>query len=237
MYKVVGEDGRPYHGGSGVWSLPHDGRPGEWMPRIEMIVPCESGYHVCTKDQLVLWLGPRIHEVETRGDVLTLEDKCVAHEARLLRRLDTWTERVARLFACACAERALTRIADPDPRSVEAVRVARLYADGGASQKELAAAGVAAGAAAWVAELAVAGDAARAAAWVAAGAVAGAAARAAAGAAAGDAAGAAAGVAAGAAAQAAAWVAAGAAAWAAARAAERIWQTARLMEYLRGETR
>ena len=193
MYKVLGEDGRPYHGGSGVWSLPHDGIPGEWMPRIEMIVPCKSGYHVCTKDQLVLWLGPRIHEVETRGDVVALEDKCVAHEARLLRRLDTWTERTARLFACACAERALTRIAEPDPRSVEAVRVARLYADGGASQKELAAAGVAA----W--------DAARAAAWDAAWA------------ASGDAAGA----------------ASGDAAWD----AERIWQTARLMEYLRGETR
>ena len=233
MYKVLGQNGRPYHGGSGVWSLPHDGIPGEWMPRIEMIVPCESGYHVCTKDQLVLWLGPRIHEVETRGDVLTLEDKCVAHEARLLRRLDTWTERVARLFACACAERALTRIAYPDPRSVEAVRVARLYADGGASQKELAAAWVAAGAAAWAA----AGVAAVVAARAAAGAAAGAAVWVAAGAAARAAAGEAAWVAAGAAAGEAAWVAAGAAAGAAARAAERIWQTARLMEYLRGETR
>jgi len=225
MYKVLGEDGRPYHGGSGVWSLPHDGIPGEWMPRIEMIVPCESGYHVCTKDQLVVWLGPRIHEVETRGDVLTLEDKCVAHEARLLRRLDTWTERTARLFACACAERALTRIAYPDPRSVEAVRVARLYADGGASQKELAAAGVAAGAAAGVAAWAAAGAAARAAAWDAAWAAAWAAARAAAW----DAERAAARDAARAAARAAAWAAAGD--------AERIWQTARLMEYLRGETR
>jgi hypothetical protein len=99
------------------------------------------------------------------------------------------------------------------------------------AQPELAAAGDAAGAAAWAAAGAAAGDAAWAAAWAAAGAAAGdaawaaawaaagAAARAAAGAAAWAAAGAAAGAAARAAAGAAAWAAAGAAAWAAARAA------------------
>ena len=67
--------------------------------------------------------------------------------------------RTQRLFACDCAERALARIASPDPRSIEAVRVARLYADGQATDAELGAAwdavwaardaAGAAGAAAW----------------------------------------------------------------------------------------
>ena len=49
-------------------------------------------------------------------------------------------EREARLFACDCAERALANIAEPDPRSVAAVEVARRYAMGTATQEELDAA-------------------------------------------------------------------------------------------------
>ena len=54
------------------------------------------------------------------------------------------SDRILRLFACDCAERALTRERragrEPDPRSWEAVRVARFYAEGLATQDELAAA-------------------------------------------------------------------------------------------------
>ena len=97
-------------------------------------------------------------------------------------------DRLARIFACDCAERALPifereRPGDTRPRA--AIAVARRFAAGGATRAELAAAGAAAGAAA----------------------------RAAAGAAAGDAAWAAAGDTAPDAAWAAAWAAAGAAAW------------------------
>ena len=114
--------------------------------------------------------------------------------------------RTQRLFACDCAERALSRIASPDPRSIEAVRVARLYADSKATAVELAAAW----AAAWAAW-----DAARYAAWDAA--------RAAARAAARDAAWAA---------RDAAWAAAEAAARAATGAAEIEWQIAHLTEMM-----
>ena len=74
--------------------------------------------------------------------------------------------RTQRIFACNCADRALALIASPDPRSIEAVRVASLYADGQATDAELAAARAAwaawdavwaardaAGAAAWDAEI------------------------------------------------------------------------------------
>lgn len=121
-------------------------------------------------------------------------------------------DRLARLFACDCAEHALPQYeaAYPgDSRPRDAIAVARRYATGAATGEELGAAAGAAGAA-W--------EAARAAAWEAAGeaAVAARAARAAA--------------------WEAAWEAAGAAAWAAvgeaAREAEKQWQTQRFRELL-----
>ena len=134
-----------------------------------------------------------------RVTVRTIATAPIPAENRLWLLIQCADARTQRLFACDCADRALARIASPDPRSIEAVRVARLYADGQATDAELAAARAAG--AAWDA----AGAAARAAgaAW--------------------DAAGAAARDAAGAAAGAAAWDAR-AAAWAAAWAAEIEWQ-------------
>jgi len=111
-------------------------------------------------------------------------------------------DREIRLFAVWCA-RQVEHLME-DQRSKDALNVAERFANGEATQDELAAAGAAAGDAAWDAARAAAWAAARAAAWAAARA----AARAAAGAAAGDAA------------WAAARDAAGDAAWAAARAAQ-----------------
>ena len=133
-------------------------------------------------------------------------------------------DRQRRLFACDCAESVLP-LAN-DPRSTDAVRVARLYAYGMATEAELAAAWAAAsdaaGAAAWDAAWDAARAAARAAAWDAARA----AARAAAWAAAWDAAAwAAAWDAASDAARDAAWDAARDAAWDAAR--DAAWDAAR----------
>ena len=102
----------------------------------------------------------------------------------LLLRDEWWEspEALLRWFAADCAAAALALILDPDPRSTNAVRVARLYAVGkvGAAAWDAAgaaawdAAGAAAGAAAWAAARAAA----RAAAWDAAGDAARAAARA-----------------------------------------------------------
>ena len=79
-------------------------------------------------------------------------------------------ERQRRLFACECAESVL-HLAN-DPRSTEAVRVARLYAYGMATDAELDAAWAAARDAAWAAAGAAAGASAWDAAWAAAGAAA-----------------------------------------------------------------
>ena len=220
LYKVLGPDDRPCNGGSGEYNLPHDGQPGEWMPPIEgELIPCENGYHLCTLAQLPSWLASRIYEAEGRGDHVDGGDKIAYREVRLLRLCAGWNERTARLFACDCAERVLPiyeRDYPGDMRPRDAIAVARRFANGEATSRELCAAEAAAGDAARAA--------ARAAAWDAAGAAAGDAAEAAAGAAAWDAAWDAA--------WAAARAAARAAAWAAAWAAERAWQSERLGELL-----
>jgi hypothetical protein len=146
-YKVLNHDATSCHGGTVAWHKPKGKRPGKWMPKIEVIEPCLSGYHLCRREDLVLWLGPAIYEAEARGEVMETGDKVVAQEARLLRRLDTWNERTARLFACDCAERVLHLTTDE--RSHEAVRVARRYAVGDATDEELDAAWASARAAAW----------------------------------------------------------------------------------------
>ena len=210
FYKVLNSDGSCFWGGRGKWFLPRGKRPGKWMPLVEgTLSACSNGYHVLTLEQLSGWLGPSIFEVEVKGDGIPQPDKHVYPQARLIRKLDKWNDRAARIYACDCAEHVLGLFekgypADKRPR--KAIETARLFAEGKASKEDLAAARAAARAAAWDA----AGDAA----WAAR-----AAARDAAWAAARDAAWAA---------REAARDAAGAAAWA----AERVWQTALLKKVL-----
>ena len=221
-FKVLAEGGKSCHGGDADW------RPGEWMPTIDNLEPCMRGYHLCEARDLVEWLGLEIWIAEARGEIIRSKNKTVVSGARIIQKLDNWTDRNARLFACDCAEHVLPIWAKQypsDDRPAQAIVIARKYVDGQATLKELAAAR----AAAWdAARDAAARDAAR-----------DAAARAAAWAAARDAAR---DAAARAAARDAAWAARDAAwaardaAWDAARDAawdaERRWQTERLMEIL-----
>ena len=209
LFKVLDKNGRPCHGGKGKWHLPHRNRPGKWMPGIDTVIPCVSGYHLCRAKDLFTWVGPTIHEAEGRGKRIVCRDKIVVAQARLTRVL-AWDDSLARLFACDCAARAIAKTVSPAAVSIEAVIVARRYARGRATQAEFAAAWDAAAGAAWAgaAAAADAAEAAACAAWDTACAAWGAAA--------------AAGV---------AWGAAGYSA----RAAERRWQTKRLLRYLDGK--
>jgi hypothetical protein len=206
-FKVLAEGGKSCHGGDADW------RPGEWMPTIDNLEPCMRGYHLCEARDLVDWLGLEIWIAEARGEIIRSKNKTVVSGARIIQKLDNWTDRNARLFACDCAEHVLPIWAKQypsDDRPAQAIVIARKYVDGQATLKELAAARAAAWAArdaAWAAR-----DAAWAAAWAAAW----------------DAAWAAAWDAAWDAARDAAWNAARDAAWD----AERRWQTERLMEIL-----
>ena len=98
-------------------------------------------------------------------DILELDE--IPAEDRLWAAL--WEELIAapllHEFACRCAERALRRVENPDPRSMRAIEVKRAWLRDEATDEELAAAcaaaQAAAGAAAWAAAQAAAWDAAR----------------------------------------------------------------------------
>ena len=153
--------------------LPKDGEPGPWLPAVKTLDMCASGWHCADEDRIIQWLQANIYEVEIRGKVLEDDDheKVCAQEMRLLRKCEGWNERTARLFACDCAERVLPIFEKEYPdnkRPRNAIEVARKFANGDATQEELAAAraaawaagGAAGGAAAWTAARAAAGAAA-----------------------------------------------------------------------------
>jgi len=155
-YKVLKNDGSCVNGGKGKWHLPKGNKPGRWMPEIEgELELCENGYHICRREDLVNWLDEAIFEVEFKGEIIEGDGKCVVRKARLVRKLDTWNEKTARLFAADCAERVLPifeREYPDDDRPRKAIQAARDFVDGKISRDELYAAGEAgyvAASAAW----------------------------------------------------------------------------------------
>ena len=165
FYKVLGPNGEAVNGGHGQWPLPHDGQPGKWIKVTGPLRACQNGLHVCRLEQLVEWLGPTIWRIEIQGERIEQSDKIVARRGRLLSRCEGWTDTSARLFAVACARRALEREREagrePDTRSWNALTVA--------TDEQLIAARAASWAVVWAAEDAAraAEDAAGDAAWAA----------------------------------------------------------------------
>ena len=146
LYKILSPAGTACHGGTGTWNLPKGGKPGEWMPHVPCVGLCMRGYHLLDAAHLLEWNLLAIWTAEGRGEHLTDGSKHVYSEARLLRRT-AWDDRSARLFAADCAEHVLPifeRAAPHDTRPREAIRIARLYAVGACSDKELDTAGDAA---------------------------------------------------------------------------------------------
>ena len=181
-YKVLKAGGKPANGGTGTWHLPKGKRPGKWMPKIDDIELCERGYHFFRREDLVYWLDEEIWEVKVRGDILFGDDKGVAQQARLIRKVETWNEKTARLFAADCAENVLhiwEKEYPEDKRPHDAIAAARSYAHGEITFEEMSAAWYAARSAsvsawyaagsAWYAARSAAGYAARSAAGSAAG--------------------------------------------------------------------
>ena len=144
FYKVLGLRGKAMNGGRGRWPLPHDDQPGKWVEVAGPLVACQNGLHVCRLDWLILWLGPTIWRVEIDGERIEQPDKIIARRGRLLDRCDWWNKKSARLFAVACARRALEREQqagrEPDIRSWNALTVATAHANGLSTKAQLAAA-------------------------------------------------------------------------------------------------
>ena len=150
---MLGINGECIHGGVGAWSLPVNGKPGDWMPQLTgKLVPCSYGYHVLTFEQLVIWLGPTIWRIEISGRPLLDGDTHIVARARLLSRIAQWTEKTARLFAADCAEHVLPIFEKQYPhdnRPANAIKAARRYANLTIGNEERAAARNAARYAAW----------------------------------------------------------------------------------------
>ena len=131
LYKVLEHDGAS-RVGVGKWPLPN-GKAGEWLQVDGLLVPCKNGLHLCRRDDLVHWLGPAIFVAEYEGEVIEGGNEIVVRRARLLEKLDTWTDRTARLFAADCAERVLhiyERDYPNDSRVRNAIEIARKFANG-----------------------------------------------------------------------------------------------------------
>jgi hypothetical protein len=101
-YKFLRQDGTsPFTGFA--WPLP-DGGPGPWHEaRVE---PCRSGIHACRRDDLPLWLGRALYEVELDGEIVEEPTKLVASRARLLHPIDAWDDRLRDEYTRVCADRA-----------------------------------------------------------------------------------------------------------------------------------
>ena len=147
--------------------LPKDGKPGKWLPKIENIEMRESGYHAFELQRILDWINAQLFEVELSGNVVDGDKKTVAQRMRFIRKVDTWNDKTARLFACYCARDVLPIFEKEYPndnRLRVAIETAERYVNGEADENELGAAWAvagdaarsAAGAAAWAAAWAVA---------------------------------------------------------------------------------
>ena len=127
--------------------------------RGELLVPCERGLHSSPTpwDALQYAPGPLLSLCE----IPDIGPASIAHGTPTDKHVSRWRRRIVtldltrelRLFACDEAEGALalalSRGGTVDDRSVLAIAVARRFADGEATRKELDAAGDAAWDAAW----------------------------------------------------------------------------------------
>jgi len=68
LYKVLRKGGKCVYGQES-WFLPKGKRKGKWMPRVEELISCQSGYHLCRKEDLVEWLNEEIYETEWKGKI------------------------------------------------------------------------------------------------------------------------------------------------------------------------
>jgi len=160
LYKTTTADHKgPYSDFDFTPLLPKGKRPGKWSTKVDRLEICERGWHYTTLEHLLNWLQAEIYEIETRGAILGGDDKSAAQQIRLVRKVENWNERTARLFACDCAEHVqhIWRKGYPDDnRPQAAIDTARKFANGEATAEEMDAAGDAARDAAWAAARAAA---------------------------------------------------------------------------------
>ena len=87
LYKITGPNGECLNGGTGTWSLPHDGLPGEWWRVDGPVEPCRNGLHVTNAANLRTWIGgrdSRVWRVEVGGEIVDGGSKYACEAVRLV---------------------------------------------------------------------------------------------------------------------------------------------------------
>ena len=111
LLKFLKPGGMPPHGSGGAWPLPKGKRPGAWRKVTGNLVACENGLHAVPPESLIYWLQEELYEFDYRGEIIAHTDdrglQYVCREARLPRRIETWTLRTMRLCAIDCFMRQL----------------------------------------------------------------------------------------------------------------------------------
>jgi hypothetical protein len=105
---------------------------------------CKKGLHASIKslDALKYAPGSVVCRVECSGDVIHGEDKLVCSRRKVLWMADA--SRTLHEFTIWCTETALSEIKNPDPRSLKAIEVKKLWIDEKATDEKLKAAEIAA---------------------------------------------------------------------------------------------
>jgi hypothetical protein len=101
-YKFLRGDGRGVFTGF-PWPLPN-GAPGAWV-RAD-VDACRSGIHACRLQDLPLWLGRDLYEIQLEGEIVQEPMKVVASRGRLLRRVAEWDAVAYDAYTRYCADRA-----------------------------------------------------------------------------------------------------------------------------------
>lgn len=88
-----------------VWPPPSSDAKA-WVEVEGRLATCERGVHVCRPEDLVHWIHDELWEVEFDGETQSGVDSLVTRRARLVQRVDAWSEGGSRRFVVACGEHA-----------------------------------------------------------------------------------------------------------------------------------
>ena len=165
-YKFLQADNTGEYSGFDYYDyLPKGGKPGKWLPKVESVIMCETGYHVCKKKDLLEWRNENLYIVDVRGEMVEGNDKSAFQQMRFVKRLNGWNEKNLRLASAEIVEKLSLPIWKeyyPNDTTLEfVIEVVKRYAVGKATDEELSAAE----SAAWSAARSAVWAAARSAAW------------------------------------------------------------------------
>jgi hypothetical protein len=90
--KFLAAGGRSPFSGTG-WPLPCGTAPGEWIVVEGELAPCSRGVHVCRDVDLAYWIHDELWDVEVDGAGVEGVDCLLFPRARLVARIDAWTEK------------------------------------------------------------------------------------------------------------------------------------------------